>query len=87
MMKTTKTARIAFLTLAASLALASCATAPSLYEHRLDMLTKAAKPVTVLAISRDSSAVPSVTFRDAKGRIFVVVDDGLASLKPGEVIR
>ncbi len=86
-MKTTKTARIALLTLAASLALASCATAPNLYEHRLEMLTKAPKPVTVLAVSRDSSAIAAVTFRDAKGRIFVVVDDGLASLKPGEVVH
>ena len=79
--------KVAAIILAASLALASCASAPSIYEHRLEILSKAPKPTVVLAVSRESSATCAVTFRDARGHIFVVVDEGLASLKPGEVVR
>jgi len=82
-----KASKIVIVAIFASVFFFSCASAPSLYEHRLVMLSKAPKPVTILAVSRDSAAIPSVTFRDAKGRIFVIVDDGLGTMKPGDVVR
>lgn len=67
--------------------LLGCATAPSIYEHSLDMLTHAKKPVLVLAISSNSASVFSCTLRDARGKIFVIQDEGLASLRPGMIIQ
>jgi hypothetical protein len=78
--------RIVILTAAAAMMLAGCATVPT-YERAETYLTRAAKPVKVLSVSNPGGKYTSVTFIDARGRVFTVDADSLWSLAPGDVIR
>lgn len=76
---------ILILSAVAVLLMASCATVPQ-YERTESYLTRAVKPVTVVSTSDPGGAYVSVTFVDARGKVFTVDSRSLWSLKPGDVV-
>ena len=74
---------IAFLSIA--IMATSCASYPD-YSRQEKMLSRAAKPLTVISVSRENARYCSVTFIDARGRVFTIDSESLGSLVPGDVI-
>ena len=74
-----------FYSIIIALICASCQTLPKT-EYKIKALTYAAKPVTVISISKEKTQIFSAVFKDANGVIFIIKNAALESLLPGDII-